>query len=114
MSIGDSVIFKVSLKFEDSHKSEVRMFILPQDSSTSLVSFKEKLTSTFALDLHQIMFKISWSDGDGDDVTIGDEEEFRISMQQMEGPVYKFHVTIKDVLGHQGWTRDWPQDSKLI
>ncbi len=89
----NSVSFKVSLLSEDSSaKAEVRRFVVDREVSTSLIFLKEKLVDLFPGELRGKNVKISWRDEDGDDVTIGSDDELIIALTEMKGPVYKLDV----------------------
>merc|ERR1719320_845889 len=45
--------------------------------------------------LKQKIFTISWTDEDGDMVTIASDEELIIALTEMSGPVYKLDINIK-------------------
>ena len=40
-------------------------------------------------------FSVSWTDGDGDKVTIATDEELIIALTEMTGPLYKLTVNLK-------------------
>jgi sequestosome 1 len=95
MSEKNSVSFKVTLVSDDSsRKVEVRRFVVDQSASTSLPFLKEKLVSLFPTELRRADAKLSWRDEDGDDVTIGSDEELIIALTEMKGPVYKLEVCV--------------------
>merc|ERR1712007_220208 len=86
----DSVSFKVVLK----EQNELRRFVVDKDVSTSFSYLQEKLCLVFP-QLKQKIFSISWTDDDGDMVTIATDEELIIALTEMQGPVYKLIVDIK-------------------
>merc|ERR1711874_540854 len=86
----DSVSFKVVLK----EKNELRRFVVDKEVSTSISYLQEKLCLVFP-QLKQKLFTISWTDEDGDIVTIATDEELIIALTEMPGPVYKLIVNIK-------------------
>jgi len=90
----EQVSFKVSLteKDQESSKSQVRRFEVPQDCSTSYIYLKEKLRSLFGQELEKSGFNITWKDQDDDIVTVDSDEELLIAMHEMKGPVYKFSI----------------------
>merc|ERR1712168_1593920 len=45
--------------------------------------------------LKNLNFSISWTDEDGDNVTIGNDEELIIALTEMPGPLYKINVVVK-------------------
>lgn len=83
--------FKVTLRSEDHELPEVRRFVLDRDVSTSLTYLEEKLVGLFPT-LRRKDLRLSWNDEDGDDVTIGSDEELIIALTEMKGPVYKLEV----------------------
>jgi len=90
--MAEIVSFKVVLK-EDN---ELRRFVVDKDVSTSYSYLQEKLCLVFP-QLKQKIFSISWTDEDGDMVTIATDEELIIALTEMPGPVYKITVNIKSV-----------------
>jgi len=93
--MGETVSFKVFLKdSESAGNDEVRRFVLDRDVSTSFTYLQEKLCSVFP-QLKQKNFSISWTDEDGDSVTIGLDEELIIALTEMPGPLYKLVVNVK-------------------
>jgi len=90
--MAENVSFKVVLK-EDN---ELRRFVVDKDVSTSYSYLQEKLCLVFP-QLKQKIFSISWTDEDGDMVTIATDEELIIALTEMPGPVYKLTVNIKSV-----------------
>merc|ERR1719228_2750321 len=93
--MSETVSFKVFLKdSENAGNDEVRRFVLDRDVSTSFTYLQEKLCSVFP-QLKQKIFSISWTDEDGDSVTIGLDEELIIALTEMSGPLYKLVVNMK-------------------
>jgi len=88
--MADSVSFKVVLK----DKNELRRFVVDKEVSTSFSYLQEKMCLVFP-QLKQKIFTISWTDEDGDMVTIATDEELIIALTEMSGPVYKLIVNIK-------------------
>merc|ERR1711970_1378225 len=87
--------FKVFLKdSENPGNDEVRRFVLDRDVSTSFTYLQEKLCAV-SPQLKQKIFSISWTDEDGDSVTIGLDEELIIALTEMSGPLYKLVVNVK-------------------
>merc|ERR1712055_756434 len=85
--MSETVSFKVFLKdSENAGNDEVRRFVLDRDVSTSFTYLQEKLCAVFP-QLKQKIFSISWTDEDGDSVTIG--------LTEMPGPLYKLVVSVK-------------------
>ena len=77
---------------EESPKSQVRRFEVPQDCSTSYIYLKEKLRSLFGQELGNSGINITWKDQENDTITIESDDELLIAMQEMKGPVYKFCI----------------------
>jgi len=88
--MGDSVSFKVVLK----EQNELRRFVVDKEVSSSFSYLQEKLCLVFP-QLKQKIFSISWTDEEGDIVTINTDEELIIALTEMPGPVYKLIVDIK-------------------
>merc|ERR1711915_1022197 len=94
--MSETVSFKVFLKdSENAGNDEVRRFVLDRDVSTSFTYLQEKLCAVFP-QLKQKIFSVNWTDEDGDNVTIGMDEELIIALTEMSGPVYKLIVLIKN------------------
>jgi len=88
------VSYKVFLvKGKEKIDTEVRRFVVDKAVSTSFTFLKEKVASVFPSLGPDAEFSISWTDCDGDKVTIGSEEELVIALAEMTGPLYKLHVT---------------------
>lgn len=79
------VNFKVSLLDDNLEKSEVRRFV----AEPNLTIFKEKLKTLFG---NHDNFQISWQDEDGDQVLVDSDDELKIALEEMSGPVYKFSI----------------------
>ena len=47
-------------------------------------------------ELKQKTFLVYWTDQDRDIITITDDEQLRIALTEMEGPLYKLSIKIKD------------------
>merc|ERR1711892_312976 len=91
----DNVSFKVFLKdLNNGGENEVRRFVVDKDVSTSFTYLQEKLCAVFP-QLKLKIFSVSWTDEDGDTVTIGMDEELIIALTEMPGPVYKLVVNVK-------------------
>ena len=106
----EQVSFKVTLteKVQESSKSQVRRFEVPQDCSTSYIYLKEKLRSLFGQELGNSGIKITWKDQDDDIITIESDEELIIAMHEMKGPIYKFCIEslkVKANLFQKGYFR---------
>merc|ERR1739838_699060 len=93
--MADNVSFKVFLKdSNDGGENEVRRFVVDKEVSTSFTYLQEKLCAVFP-QLKLKIFSVSWTDEDGDTVTIGMDEELIIALTEMPGPVYKLVVNVK-------------------
>merc|ERR1712198_460641 len=90
----ETVSYKIFLKDKDNAE-EVRRFVVDKDVSTSFTYLQEKLCAVFP-QLKQKIFSVSWTDEDGDNVTIGMDEELIIALTEMPGPVYKLKVVVKN------------------
>ena len=56
---------------------------------------QEKLVSLYPGQLRRANFVLSWVDEDGDNVTVGTDEELVLALTEMAGPTYKITCTIK-------------------
>jgi len=90
----ETVSYKVFLK-DKANAEEVRRFVVDKDVSTSFTYLQEKLYTVFP-QLKQKIFSVSWTDEDGDNVTIDMDEELIIALTEMPGPVYKLKVVVKN------------------
>jgi len=96
--MADNVSFKVYLKdcTGAGDNDEVRRFMVDKGVSTSLVYIKEKLISVFPK-LEDRVFSVTWTDEDGDCITIDTDEELILALTEMAGPVYKLTAIVKGV-----------------
>jgi hypothetical protein len=93
----DGVSFKVYLRSNsNSIDDEIKRFLVDRDVSTSLAYLQEKLVSLFPAVLRTNTFRLSWTDEDGDKVTIGTDEELIVALTEMKGPTYKIECSVKD------------------
>merc|ERR1712172_172268 len=84
-----SLSFKVTLIQE--HEQETRRFVLNEDTANSFVNIQQKLTSTFpALDQREPW--VSWLDDERDEVMIANDEELKLALAALLGPVIKLRV----------------------
>jgi len=91
----DTVSFKVALKDTNNGKeNEVRRFVVDKNVSSSFEYMEGKLRTVFP-GLNQAVFSVSWTDEDGDLVTIATDEELIIALTEMPGPLYKLSVIVK-------------------
>ena len=92
----NDVSFKVVFKNQgNGGDDELRRFVVEKNLSTSFSHIQEKLFSVFP-QLKQKIFAVSWTDEEGDMITIATDEEFLIALKEMQGPVYKLAVSEKD------------------
>merc|ERR1712180_511387 len=95
VNMADNVSFKVYLKDpSQGEELEVRRFVVDKEVSTSLVYIKEKLVSIFPV-LADKIFSVSWTDEDGDSITIDTDEELILALTELPGPVYKLTATVR-------------------
>jgi len=81
--------FKVTLIQGD--ELETRRFVL--DEATRFNNLQQKIASIFpALDQREPV--LSWLDDEGDEVTIANDEELKLALAAMTGPVYKLRVRL--------------------
>jgi len=91
--MGDNVSFKVYMKTGEGEE-EVRRFVIDKGASTSYDYLVGKLEVVFP-QIKTSAFTVSWTDDDGDNVTITSDEELIIALTEMAGPLYKLKVNIK-------------------
>merc|ERR1712173_47784 len=95
VKMAGNVSFKVYLKDpSQGEETEVRRFVVDKEVSTSLVYIKEKLVSIFPI-LAEKIFSVSWTDEDGDSITIDTDEELILALTELPGPVYKLTATVR-------------------
>ena len=93
--MADNVSFKVYLKDPSVEEgSEVRRFVVDKAVSTSLLYVKGKLVSVFP-SLAERVFSVSWTDEDGDTITIDTDEELILALTELPGPVYKLTANVR-------------------
>merc|ERR1712198_770143 len=86
-----SLSFKVTLIKDD--EQETRRFVLNEDTATSFSNIQQKITSIFpALDQREPV--VSWLDDEGDEVRMANDEELRLALAAMPGPVVKLKVRL--------------------
>ena len=90
--MSDGVSFKVYLK--NQGEEEVRRFVIDKNVSTSYDYLVEKLKTMFP-QLQGAVISLSWTDSDGDNVTIASDDELIIALTEMTGPLYKINVVVK-------------------
>merc|ERR1712018_714467 len=89
--------FKMSLSFKvtliQEKEEETRRFVLNEDSASRFSDLKTKITSIFpALDQRKPV--VSWMDEEGDEVRIANDEELKLALAAMSGPVFKLRVRL--------------------
>jgi hypothetical protein len=111
--MSDNVSFKVFLKDqENGGEHEVRRFVVDKAVSTSFTYLQEKLCVVFPQLNHKI-FSVSWTDEEGDMVTIAMDEELIIALTEMQGPVYKLVVNVKSQKKSENTKNDSQQESQI-
>ena len=87
-----SVSYKVICKGREEKDIEVRRFAMDKDA-TSFSSLKERLALMFPA-LKNTEMLVTWTDTDGDKVTIAGDEDLKIALNEMTGPVYKINLEV--------------------
>merc|ERR1712226_1392879 len=86
-----SLSFKVTLI--QGNEQETRRFVLNEDTASRFSDLKTKITSIFpALDQRKPV--VSWLDEEGDEVRIANDEEMKLALAAMTGPVFKLRVRL--------------------
>jgi len=93
MNHDDNVSFKVYLRTQNMEE-EVRRFNLER-SSCSYKQLVAQLGTMFP-QLEVAVYAVSWTDEEGDAVTVSSQEELDIAMEEMAGPVYRFRIVVKE------------------
>jgi len=93
------VNFKVTLYKKDPisgtrEKVEIRRVGVEERESTSWLPLLQRLGSVFDLDLgpRNKALQLTWTDSDGDEITINSDEELIIALTEMEGPLYRLNL----------------------
>jgi len=95
MDQDDNVAFKVHLRTQNKEEEEeVRRFTLER-SSCSYQQLVSQLVAMFP-QLEAAVYAVSWTDEEGDAVTVSSQEELGIAMEEMAGPVYRFRIVVKE------------------
>ena len=110
--MADNVSFKVVLKDEENAETELRRFGVDKEVSRSFPYLQEKLCLVFP-QLKQKIFSITWTDEDGDMVTIATDEELIIALTEMQGPVYKLCVNAKSMKKPENAGNDSSKESHI-
>ena len=94
MDQDDNVAFKVHLRTQNKEEEEVRRFTLER-SSCSYRQLVSQLVAMFP-QLEAAVYAVSWTDEEGDAVTVSSQEELDLAMEEMAGPVYRFRIVVKE------------------
>ena len=89
----DKVSFKVYLKTAGS-ELEVRRFLIERNTRTDYNLLMEKLWMLFP-QLQDSDFSLTWTDSEGDTITVNTDEELSIALSEMPGEPYKLNLNIK-------------------
>ena len=106
------ISIKVFLRCQEEEE-EVRRFSLERTEG-SCVSYKHLVAKLEAMfpQLEAAVFRVSWTDEEGDAVTISTDEELGIALAEMTGPVYRLRVTVTDQ-ARQGDNDEMEQEEEL-
>ena len=110
--MAEIVSIKVFLRCQDEEE-EVRRFSLER-SEGSCVSYKQLVARLEAMfpQLEAAVYRVSWTDEEGDAVTISTDEELGIALAEMTGPVYRLRVTVTGQ-ARQGDNEELEQEDEL-
>ena len=110
--MAETVSIKVCLRCQDEEE-EVRRFSLER-SAGSCVSYKQLVARVEAMfpQLDAAVYRVSWTDEEGDAVTISTDEELGIALAEMTGPVYRLRVTVTGQ-ARQGDNEELEQEDEL-
>ena len=101
--MADNISYKGYLRFEKSGEEEVRRFMISKDMSNNFSNLKEKLVVVFP-QLSGKDISITWTDADGDNVTIDSDEELKIALSEMTGTVNKINILVQGEKKNNGST----------
>lgn len=88
----NAINFKVFLR--DENNLEARRFTVEDASAiTNFMFMKEKLQMVFPV-LREATFRVTWKDGDGDEITIVTDEDLITAYTEMGGNLKTLYVTI--------------------
>ena len=109
--MAEIISIKVFLRCQE--EEEVRRFSLER-SEGSCVSYKQLVAKLEAMfpQLEAAVFTVSWTDEEGDAVTVSTDEELGIALAEMTGPVYRLRVTVTDQ-ARQGDSEEMEQEEEL-
>merc|ERR1712018_181655 len=88
-----SVSYKVTLS--KGEEQETRRFQVDKEVTGNLVYLKQKIAAIFP-ELRRSEPVLSWVDEDGDEVVVTSDEELKVALTALTGPVYKFRVRLMD------------------
>merc|ERR1711963_672848 len=94
-----SVSFKMTLSKEK--EQETRRFQVDKEVASSLVYLKQKIAAIFP-ELRRSEPVLSWVDEDGDEVVVTSDEELKVALTALTGPVYKLKVKLGDKAKDEG------------
>merc|ERR1712211_112186 len=94
-----SVSFKVTLS--NGEEQETRRFQVDKEVASSLVYLKQKIAAIFP-ELRRSEPVLSWVDEDGDEVVVTSDEELKVALTALTGPVYKLKVKLGDKAKDEG------------
>merc|ERR1712211_120191 len=72
---------------------ETRRFQVDKEVAGSLVYLKQKIAAIFP-ELRRSEPVLSWVDEDGDEVVVTSDEELKVALTALTGPVYKLKVKL--------------------
>ena len=73
-------------------KQEVRRLAIDREVSTSFKHLKEKLVNKFPVLLSPSEYSVMWKDSDKELIIIEDNDDLKIALADMKGPVYYLDV----------------------
>ena len=80
-----------SVSFKITFKCEIRRFLLDIEKSNDFNFLQQKIISMFPV-LKNKLISITWTDNDGDHVTIANNEDLMIALNEMAGTVLKLNL----------------------
>ena len=89
--MAESVSFKITFKSEKVGEPEVRRFLLDNEKSKDFDFLQQKIISIFPV-LKNKLISITWTDNDGDHVTISNNEDLMIALNEMTGTLLKLNI----------------------
>merc|ERR1712018_632272 len=89
--------FKMSLSFKvtliQGNEQETRRFVLNKDTASRFSDIEQKITSIFPA-IGQRKPVVSWLDDEGDEVRMANDEEMKLALAAMTGPVFKLRLRL--------------------